>query len=91
MEGWRDWKLSRVLAFLRTCHCSKRQRCSQPSPGTTKNCRTMVLASVGEPALLDQVCKDFSLKTVKANEKIRAAKPENTEQQKTNEKVAVQA
>ena len=54
---------AQVLQFLRTCgHRGKRLRCSQPSPGTTGNCRMMVLASVGEPALLGQVCKDLSLK-----------------------------
>lgn len=59
---------AQVLTFLSTCgHHSKTPRCSQPSLGTTENCRAMGLALAGEPALLDQVCKDFPLKTVTAN------------------------
>lgn len=49
---------AQVLTFLRTCgHHSKALRCSQPSLGTTENCRAMGLASGGS--------RPFWIKSVK--------------------------
>lgn len=45
---------------------------------------------MGTLALPDQACKKFSFQTVKANLKIRAAKQEDTKQEKADERVAGQ-